>query len=131
MRPGPWRFLDRYRVVFGDMASPLGATFGAFRIPSARSAPMKLTVIASDGDHQAAGLPAEYAWEHVSVSLPGRCPNWAEMSFIKDLFWDESETVMQLHVPKSEHRNRHPNCLHLWKPVDIKIPRPPNDTVAL
>jgi hypothetical protein len=129
MRPAPWRHLDKWRVVFGDMASPLGATFGAFRIPAPFGA-LKLTVIASDGDHQAAGLPSEYAWEHVSASLPGRCPNWAEMSFIKDLFWNADETVMQLHVPKSDHRNLHPNCLHLWKPVGVEIPRPPSDTVA-
>ena len=25
-------------------------------------------------------------WDHVSVSLADRCPTWAEMCFIKDLF---------------------------------------------
>jgi len=27
--------------------------------------------------------------EHVSVSLEKHCPNWQEMYFVKDLFWDE------------------------------------------
>jgi len=39
-----------------------------------------LRVIASDGQ----------GWEHVSFSLPNRCPNWREMCFIKNLFWDEA-----------------------------------------
>jgi len=129
MRTAPWRHLDRYRLIAGPMASPLGATFGAFRIPRPHGG-LTLAVIATDGDQSDTGLGPEYAWEHVSVSLPGRCPNWAEMSFIKDLFWDEHETVMQLHVPKADHRNLHPNCLHLWKPVGIELPRPPTDTVA-
>ena len=42
-----------------------------------------LRVIASDGK----------GWEHVSVSLPNRCPNWREMCFIKDLFWDAEDVV--------------------------------------
>ena len=129
MRAAPWRHLDRYRLVTGNYASPLGARFGAFRIPL-RHGSLKLAVIATDGVSDVPELGPEYAWEHVSVSLPGRCPNWIEMSIIKDLFWDEDEAVMQLHVPKADHRNLHPNCLHLWKPIGVEIPRPPADTVA-
>ncbi len=129
MKPAPWHALDRYRVQISAWASPLGATFGAFKIPSPVCS-LKLGVIVSDGDYKAAGLGPEYAWEHVSVSLPGRCPNWTEMSFIKELFWREDETVMQLHVPKSDHRNHHVYCLHLWRPLSGEIPRPPADTVA-
>ncbi len=30
---------------------------------------------------------------------------------------------LQLHVPKSQHINAHPNCLHLWKPpYTLKLP---------
>jgi hypothetical protein len=32
---------------------------------------------------------------------------------------------MELHVPIAEHINLHPNCLHLWRPQDVEIPRPP------
>lgn len=74
-----------------------------------------LLVIASNGQ----------LWEHVSVSLKNRCPNWREMCFVKDFFWEPEEIVMQLHPPKSQHVNMHPYCLHLWRPIGIDIPAPP------
>ena len=55
-------------------------------------------------------------WEHVSVSLPGRDPFWAEMCFIKDLFFDDEDCVYQLHPKHSEYVNLHKHCLHMWKP---------------
>lgn len=69
-------------------------------------------------------------WEHVSVSYPDRCPTWDEMEEIKRRFWQEQDTVMQLHVPVKEHRNCHPYCLHLWRPTEGEIPRPPGIFVA-
>lgn len=51
-------------------------TCGAFRIPSVRTGTV-LKVIASSGE----------GWDHVSVSLPNRCPNWIEMDFIKRTFF--------------------------------------------
>lgn len=61
-------------------------------------------------------------WDHVSITIMGaknkrinRTPNWNEMSCIKDLFFDEKETVVQFHPPKSHHVNNHPYCLHLWR----------------
>lgn len=75
-----------------------------------------LRVIASSGD----------GWDHVSVSLENRTPTWAEMERVKRLFFKEEETVMQLHVPPSDHINFHPYCLHLWRPQLVTIPRPPS-----
>ena len=80
-----------------------------------------MTVIASYG----------FGWDHVSVSLPDRCPTWEEMDFVKQVFFFEFETVMQLHVPRRAHVNNHPYCLHLWKPHDARIPRPPAEMVGL
>lgn len=71
-----------------------------------------------------------YGWEHVSVSLSNRCPNWTEMRFVKDCFWNEEEAVMQLHPPKSEYVNMHPYCLHLWRPINLDIPVPPSILVG-
>lgn len=90
-----------------------GADGGAFKIPFKGK---YLHVIASNG----------LGWEHVSVSLDNRCPNWNEMCHVKSLFWEDNEVVMQLHVEKENHINLHPYCLHLWKPIDLKIPLPPN-----
>ena len=55
-------------------------------------------------------------WEHVSVSLPGRAPTWDEMCFIKDIFFDPEDVIVQLHPKKSEYVNLHKHCLHMWKP---------------
>lgn len=82
-------------------------------------------------------------WHHVSVSLikevsvqhtkgrakwikqtVERCPTWEEMCYIKSLFWDDEDSVMQLHPPKSQWVNNHPYCLHLWKPDQAEIPLP-------
>ena len=80
-----------------------------------------LHVIASDG----------MGWEHVSVSLSHRTPVWREMCFIKDLFWDGEDVVIQYHPKKSENANRHDNCLHLWRPVlRDHIPTPPKELVG-
>ena len=80
-------------------------------------------VIASDGG----------GWDHVSVS-PGNpkrkaCPTWDEMCAIKDMFFEEEETVVQYHPPKSDYVNNHPYCLHLWRPQNQEIPRPPKRLV--
>jgi len=71
-------------------------------------------IIASDG----------LGWEHVSVSSETRCPRWDEMCYIKNLFWDEDQTVIQYHPAKEDYVNYHKNCLHLWRPK-IEFPIPP------
>lgn len=91
---------------------------GAFKIPY-RS--YEMFVIASNGG----------GWDHVSVSLNNRCPNWEEMNYIKDLFFGEDECVMQLHPPKEDYVNNHSYCLHLWKPQEQEIPRPPMYMVGI
>ncbi len=70
-------------------------------------------------------------WEHVSVSRQDKCPVWEEMDYIKRLFWDDKEPVMQLHPPRSQWVNNHPYCLHLWKPMRQEIPLPPTKMVGL
>lgn len=80
----------------------------------------KMVIVFSTGD----------GWEHVSVSMSDRCPTWDEMEDVKRHFWNGSDTVMQLHVPEKEHRNCHPYCLHLWRPINGEIPRPPGIMVA-
>ena len=69
-------------------------------------------------------------WEHVLVSLPTRCPNWREVCFIKDLFWDAEDVVRQSHPAKSAYVNRHETTLHLWRPVGVEIPIPPKELVG-
>lgn len=96
---------EKYRLTSGAMRStPEYGNNGVFIIRM-RKFKHVLNVQASDGD----------GWEHVSVSTPTRSPNWIEMCCIKNLFWDEDDFVVQMHVPKSDYINCHPHCLHLWR----------------
>lgn len=110
--------LDRYRVKlqghWGD------GTMGAFRIPTSQGE--MLRVIASAG-HE--------GWDHVSISLADRLPNYGEMCRIHRLFFLDDETSMQLHVPTSMHINNHRYCLHLWRPCIAELPLPPQSMVGI
>lgn len=92
---------------------------GAFILPSPEPGWL-LIIIASDG----------MGWEHVSVHAAkmrcSRIPNWKEMHFVKTEFWDDEDTVMQLHPKKSEYVNNHDHTLHMWRPTDREIPTPPS-----
>ena len=113
MREKPKELVEKFRVYRGSHSSPPGKTYGAFFI---QYKSFRLKVIASDGE--------ESGWDHVSVSLEHRCPNWDEMCFVKDLFFDEGETVVQFHPAKSDYINNHKYCLHMWRPVDLPLPLP-------
>jgi len=98
-------------------STPAYGCNGAFNIPFENNT---LMVVISD----------QMGWEHVSVSLRNRCPNWREMCFIKQLFWGEDETVVQFHPKKSEYKNFHPQCLHMWKKAGEEYELPPSIMVA-
>lgn len=92
------KYPEKYRVY-----SPLNQKLNCFRIPFEGR---DLHVIASDWGN----------WQHVSVSLTNRCPNWREMSYVKDLFWEDEEVCIQFHPKKSKYVNLMEHCLHIWKP---------------
>jgi hypothetical protein len=111
--------LERGRFTAGRLASDSSyGPEGAFRIQGPCGE--ELTIIASNGQ-----LIAAHGWEHVSVSLRRRNPNWQEMCFVKDLFWDDAETVIQFHPAKLAYVNNHPHCLHLWRHAKDGHPLPP------
>ena len=70
-------------------------------------------------------ISAGAGWEHVSVSRKSRVPTYDDMAWIAQTFWRRDQTVMQLHVPAADHINVAEHCLHLWRPIDQDIPRPP------
>jgi hypothetical protein len=116
---------DEYRIRTGAMGSTEAiGNNGAFSIPyvsrnykvAAKKKKPNLIVIASDQE----------GWEHVSISLKVRDPSWLQMCFIKEMFWDEYDCVVQYHPPKSDYVNHHPHCLHLWRPTEFDMPRPPS-----
>ena len=109
------KHLELYRVQLPGF--PVGdAQNGALVIK-----PRGLQVLFSNGE----------GWEHVSVSRNSRVPSYDDMDEIKREFWDDDQTVMQLHVPLDDHVNHHEYCLHLWRPTDQEIPRPPSLMVGL
>lgn len=115
---------NQYRVRNGRLGTPDSmGNCGLFRIPAGRKG-VTLRVIAHDGLDLPEGYDG-FAWEHVSASYPDRCPTWAEMCIVKDLFWDAEDAVMQLHPPRSTWVNCHPFCLHLWRPLGVAVPLPP------
>ena len=110
--------LNRYRVIspnllsiYGDIGDDKG---GAFSVPHP-STGVTLRVIAGSGE----------GWDHVSVSLPHRVPNWYEMQFIHRLFFEPHEVAWEYHLPRSRHISIHPHVLHLWRKHDFAIPLPP------
>lgn len=72
-------------------------------------------------------------WEHVSIRPYKRIyvPSWDEMCRVKDMFWHDDEAVVQYHPAKSEYVNNLPNCLHLWRPIEEKLPCPPSYMVGI
>ena len=104
--------IDLYGVI-GDEGN------GIFRIQSSVDQADMIVIASNGGD-----------WDHLSVSRKKRCPNWLEMEQVKRLFFKDGETAVQYHVPPSDHINIHPNCLHLWRPQNAEMPRPPSFMVG-
>ena len=114
--------VERGRVVSGGyLASLHGDDYGFFHLRTNDGA--ALGVMVSSGDET-------IRWEHVSVSTRTRCPTWAEMAWVKSLFWEDEEVVIQYHPSKSQYVNYHPYCLHMYRPLDLVIPCPPTITVG-
>lgn len=110
---GAPKYWEQFRTTFqgmrGDKAN------GLFIIK-----PKRLAVIISNGE----------SWEHASVSRRSKCPSYDDMEYVKQQLWGADACVMQLHVPAADHVNCHPYCLHLWRPLDAEIPRPPKMMVG-
>lgn len=120
-----WSHLEDRRKLKQPLASKPGDKFGAFYF---KRGTRELIIIASSGDDT---MP----WEHVSARVEeyrgGRCPTWDEMCFVKDLFWDPEEAVVQFHPPQSQYVNNHPHVLHLWKPIGLQLLLPPSIAVGI
>jgi len=130
MKPDACKPLEKYRITnagawssdesFGNNGAfqlpILKAVDGSIHLGDHKHHHCSLRLVVSDGE----------GWDHVSVSLENRCPSWAEMCFVKDLFFEPDEVAMQLHPAKSDYVNYHQHCLHLWRPYNRSIPLPPS-----
>jgi len=110
--------LEKSRVKIGPMKSDAtDGNNGVFFLKCPYSNRDLVAIISNQG-----------GWEHVSVSVANktdRIPTWEEMCFVKDLFWELEECAIQYHPPRSMYKNDHAGVLHLWRPLDLKIPMPP------
>jgi len=115
----PLKVPEKFRLKQGGpwSSNALSGNNGAFQIRTLKFPRVIFNAIASDGG----------GWEHVSVTIMGasRCPTWEEMCFIKSLFWDPEDCVVQFHPPESDYVNVHPYCLHLWREIGREIRTPP------
>jgi hypothetical protein len=122
---------EKYRAPHpGDFCHEIGDRFGWFIIPTNHDALYAEEPVYGYGRLRVQASDDFDGWEHVSVSLIDRTPTWAEMCRIKGLFWDEEDTVVQFHPPKSEYVNCHPYCLHLWRWTGGEFPRPSSTLVG-
>jgi len=142
---------EQFRVRTGSLASDSSyGNSGAFIIPHYKISGYFINVISAEGEgwqHVSVSLVKTVqkvgkAYKNIYgtvgnkggvtqsrridevIEMVERCPTWEEMCFVKSLFWNDEEAVMQLHPPKSQWVNNHPYCLHLWKPMNAEIPLP-------
>ena len=105
---------ERCRIAGDESFGPVGL----FRIPYGRDA---LTVACGDGE----------GWDHVSVSLRSRCPTWGEMEFVRAIWFEDDETVVQFSPPRDRMVNNHPYCLHMWRSQNETQPVPDERLVGI
>lgn len=126
------RFPEKFRYPYQDTSysSNPGDPFGVFFVPPQKlpgnRASCSLRVIASDGSTDDEG--GTTGWEHVScapVKLQ-RCPTWDEMEMVRELFWEDTATVVQFSVARAQHVNIHQFVLHLWRSTLQAQPLPPS-----
>lgn len=129
-----WKVPEQYRIKADQNGLP-GEPFGWFKAASPDKSRVTKTVLVMMASPGSADVGVE--WEHVSVravkNFNGRpknyIPTWAEMCFVKSLFWDASDRVIQFHPSESEYVNTHEFVLHLWRPTSTDLPTPPKTAV--
>jgi hypothetical protein len=119
-----WNLINQSRLRKGPFGTGNEDGFnGAFMFKWVGE-PKEIFCIASDG----------MGWKHVSVSFwetNTSTPSWEVMCFIKDIFWDEHDAVIQIHPSKSDYINIHGGCLHLFQCIDGREqPLPPSIMVG-
>ena len=129
MRKNPTYDIEQDRVTIGPLKSTKACGANGVVLVSCGENGETLTIICSDGSGwKQEGLPGP-VWQHVSVKCRDRTPTWAEMDYVKRIFWRDDELVMQFHVPRADHINIHDHVLHLWFPIGVTIPTPPKECV--
>ena len=72
-------------------------------------------------------------WNHISIAPSNRriMPSYEDLCLVKDMFWNEEESVIHVFPPKSQYVNNLSNCLHLWECYYTEMVLPPSFMVGL
>jgi hypothetical protein len=106
---------NRWRIKTGMMRSEDTAGWnGCFLVPL-------------EGDMWHVTISDGMGWKHLSIKNAQRrtLPTWNIMSRVKDLFFSDEEWVIQYHPAREDYINDHPWVLHLWRPLNEELPKPP------
>lgn len=133
------RDLEAGRIRTGRLATtPEYGVCGAFKVRSNETSPILqrrsnawLVLIGTDGT---GGVDGAEEWEHVSVHVVDdagvpRLPTWNEMRYVKEMFWEDDENVVQFHPTEDAYVNIHEYVLHLWRWKKGPFPTPPKHTI--
>lgn len=112
-----WRLLNNSGCPY---VSKYGDQYGVFVLPGPHARELRIIV-----------APTDQEWQHVSVSIDGKkLPSWNEMCWVKDLFWEPNETVVQFHPDERESVNNY-EVLHLWRNQNTGHELPPSILVGV
>lgn len=103
---------------------PIDSAGGLWRTSSACKKRAGLAIIASVELRE-----DDQLWYHVSFSRRDRVPSYADSVWVKEI-WLGDRWAIQCFVPKAEHVNIHPNCLHLWHSLTSDRPFPNFNTLG-
>ena len=72
-------------------------------------------------------------WEHLSVTpyKNDKTPSWDFMCKMKEMFFRDDEACVEYHPKKEDYVNDLPHCLHIWRPLEEKLPTPPSIYVGV
>lgn len=63
-------------------------------------------------------------WDHVNISLPARTPNWEEIEFVRDIFFDAQDIVVIYSPPRLFPYVTNPFHIHMWRRQGHQFPIP-------
>lgn len=69
-------------------------------------------------------------WEHLSVSHKNKIPSWLTMEEMKEMFFKNDEECFQFHPKADDYINNNEYTLHIWRPLEEKLPIPPSVLVG-
>lgn len=121
---------EQYREQNGRFGTTEAVGFnGAFLLPRR----VAKAIFQNKGRYYQCLISDGMGWAHVSVSIPSdrRCPTWEEMCYIKSVFFEDTDCVVQYHPSKDQYVNNHPYCLHLWQSLDVQFPTPLKQMVGI